>query len=130
MHTHHSRRGVRQRALQPIIDETHEVFSGRDQLSIGKLWHIEVDVAMIEAIAHLALQHVIKKSEIDDETGFLVDRTGNGDVARIAVAVKVRVRTRAENVGILGVAPVGTAIPVRGGEQHAARERRPRHDVT
>ena len=53
---------------------------------------------MVESVTHLALQHLIEKSQIDDESGFFIDRPCNRYIAYVAVSVKIRVRAGSKHL--------------------------------
>ena len=85
--TGHPRRRA-ERRLHPLADESREVFAGRHELAVGKFGDIEIDVAMVEPIAHFAMEHGIKPREVYRETGNGIDRSRDGDIAHVAVTME------------------------------------------
>src|SRR4051812_42292612 len=82
---------------------------------------------MIEALAHFRREYAIELAEIDDHARCWINCSGHCDVAHIAVPVIILTRAQSKYANILFVGPVRSAIAMRGGEGHAAREER-RHD--
>src|SRR5437762_13157826 len=56
-----------------LEDVTGEVLPGRNELSVRELGHIEIDVAMVEAILDLLLEDLVEHAEVDDEPSLVVD---------------------------------------------------------
>src|SRR6059058_2052986 len=65
-HPQHSR-GFREIPLDPLENKSGEILSGRNELSVTELGHIDIDVAMVEPIPDLRSQNVVKNSKINDE---------------------------------------------------------------
>src|SRR5690606_4885230 len=103
-------------------DVAREVLASRRQPALGELRDVGVDVAVVEALAHLAGEDRVEPGEVHAESGELVYRSGDGDVADVAVPVEARTRAEAEGGLVAGDVPHRATVAVRGGEGHAARE--------
>ena len=110
-------------ALHSVEDETRELFAGRHELAVGELRYVEIDVAVIEPLAHFGREHTIEHAEIDDHSGRGIDLAGDGDVADVAVAVITLARAQPEDALVSFFRPVGTPVAMRRGERDAAREK-------
>src|ERR1700682_710456 len=114
-HTHHFRR-LRQFAVNAVEYEACEVLASGDEFSVGELRHVEIYVAVVEPLLYLLAQDVVEHTEIDNEAGGLVDRAADGDVTHVGVTVVVWPRTRPEGRGVFLIAPVRSAVAMRGGK--------------
>ena len=114
--------GLGQLFIHALEDKAREVLTGGDEFSLAKLRHVEIDVSVIEPIPHLLLENPIEHAKIDDESGFLIDRSAHRHVANIAVSVEVGPRARAKRRLILRLAPLRPAIPMRSGEGDSSGE--------
>src|SRR4051812_12255965 len=106
-------RGFRELLLDPLKNETREILSGRNELSVAKFGHIDVDVPVVEPIPHLRSQNVVENSKIDDESRDIVDRSSDRDVADVAMPVIVRPGAGSERLHVLFIAPFGATVSVR-----------------
>ena len=68
----------------PIVvkleDEARQVLTRRHELPVGEFRHLDVDVAMVEPVTHLALQDAVEKSEVHHESRLLVHRAGAANI--------------------------------------------------
>src|SRR4051812_44772196 len=71
--------------LHALENETSEVLSGRNELAVTELGHIDIDVPMVEPIPHLRSKNVVENSKIDDESCDIVYRAADRNVADIAM---------------------------------------------
>lgn len=110
--------------LHALVDEACQFFAGRNETAVGELGDVEIDVAMIEALAHFARENAIQLTEVDDHAGPRIDLAGDRDVAHIAVSVIMLTRAQAEYPRVFFVGPVGASIAMRRGEQDATCEGR------
>jgi hypothetical protein len=67
---------------------------------------------MVEAVLHLLLQDPIEEAEVNDESSLRIDRSGDRDVANVAMAVKILPRARAKGAGVFLFAPFRAAVAV------------------
>src|SRR4051812_48919098 len=94
-HPQHSR-GFRKILIDPLENKTREILSGRNELAVTELGHIDVDVPVVKPIPHLRSKNVVENSKIYDEPRDVVYRSAHRNVADIAVAVVVRPRASSE----------------------------------
>ena len=116
-----------QRGLHAFGDEARKILTRGDACTISELRHFKIDVTMIKALMDLSLQYLVKEPQIDNETGLFINRAGHGDIAAVAMPMKMWIRTRTEHRLILSVTPIVAAISVRGREENATRQRSARH---
>src|SRR5262249_39369494 len=114
---------VTKRGLDAIKDKPRELLTCWDELAIGELGNIEVDVTVIEAVSHLRRQHTIDETEIDDHPRLRIDGPRERYVTHVAVAVKALPRARPKDALVTFIRPVRTAVSVRRGEGHPTREK-------
>ena len=93
-----------------------ELFTGRNQLAVSELRHVDVDVAMIEALRDFGREHAVEQSQVNDHSRRRIDVSPHGDVARVRMAVKAVASAEAEDARVFFVGPIRAAIPMRGGE--------------
>src|ERR1700737_3870525 len=114
-HAHHFRR-LRQLAVNAVEYEACEVLASGDEFSVTELRHVEIYVAVVEPLPFLVAQNFVEPPQLGDEAGGLVDRAPDGDVTHVGVTVVVWPRTRAEGRGVFLIAPVRSAVAMRGGK--------------
>ena len=110
---HHSGR-LRQLLLDALEHVARQILPGWHELAVSELRYVEIDVAVVEAVLYLLLEDPVEDPEINDESGLVVDWTADGDVAHVAVPMKVRPRAGAKGAGVFLIAPLRPAVAMSG----------------
>src|SRR5262249_8380313 len=119
---------IAESGLYVLKDKTRELFAGRDQFAISELCYIEIDVAMIESLAHFDAQRVVEQAEVDEHSRLLCDGTGHCDSAAVTVPMKALARTPSKDALVLFVGPIWSTISMCGSEGDSTGEEG-RHDT-
>ena|SRR5215469_5093822 len=106
--------------LKNSPDHRYEFFACRN--FARQFGNVVVQVTMIEAGGHFAVENFLQFVEVEDHSGLRIGLARNGDFKDVIMAVAVRIVTFAEDAAVLLRGEFRIVIKVRGGEFEFSRQ--------